>query len=128
MPKNEYLEEVVSKLSNNPTAQDLDFFIEAHARVGYLVSIAQAASESAEAQRKFDLASAYADAKRNGAKTSADAEASATLATRDSVLAEISARERLTKLRNLLNSIEQAINGIKFLGRATDVNLPIPRR
>lgn len=123
---NEYLTQVMDKLEDNPTAQDIDFFIEAHARIGYLASIAQGRAESLEAQRKFAVATAYADAKRNGAKTSSDAEAAATIATRDEHLAEISAREGAVKLRNLLNSVEQAINGIKYLGRATDAPMMLP--
>lgn len=125
---NEYLEQVVEKLGSSPTNQDLDFFIEAHSRVGYLASVAQGLAERSEADRKFRFATAYADAKRNGAKSATDAEAAATIAVRNEVLAEVSARERLAKVRNLLNSIEQAINGIKYLGRATDVTLPGMRR
>lgn len=127
MVANEYLEEVMAKLRDNPTSADLDYFIEAYAHVGYLASVAQGRAELAEAERKFSFASAYAQAKRDGAKTTADAEAAATIATRDAVTAEIRAREGAVKIKNLLNSIEQAINGIKYLGRQTDAPMTLPR-
>lgn len=125
---NEYVAEVLEKLSRNPTAQDIDYFIEAHARVGYLAAVAQSRAELAESQRKFDEATAYADAKRNGAKSAVDATAAAAIAVKAGRDSEIAARLAANRLKNLLDSIEQAINGIKFLGRATDVNLPSTRR
>jgi hypothetical protein len=125
---NEYVEEVIAKLSDNPTAQDLDFFIEAYARIGYLVGVAQGLADREEISRKHAYASAYAAARQNGAKSSTDADAAATIAIRDFALDEATARERYAKLRNLLAAIEQAINGIKYLGRATDVNIPISSR
>jgi hypothetical protein len=124
---NEYLEEVMDKLRDNPTAQDIDFFIEAHARIGYLASVASGNAELAEQNRKFAEATAYADARREGAKSSADAERHAVLHSNDERLREIRAREAATKLRNLLNSVEQAINGIKFLSRNTDSPMNLPR-
>jgi hypothetical protein len=124
---NEYLETVMAKLRDNPTAQDIDFFIEAHARIGYLASVASGNAEYAEQARKFAEASAYADARANGAKSSADAERAAILATDNERNDEIRAREAAAKLRNLLNSVEQAINGIKFLSRNTDSPMNLPR-
>ena len=128
MAKNEYVAEVLEKLSNNPTAQDIDYFIEAHARIGYLAGVAQSIAEQREADRKFAEASAFTDAIANGAKSAANATAIALVAVRDKRDSEIAARGNATKLKNLLDSVEQAINGIKFLGRATDVNLPGMRR
>jgi hypothetical protein len=125
---NEYVAEVLAKLSSNPTAQDLDYFIEAHAKVGYLAGVAQSIAEQREADRKFHEAQSYADARRNGSKSATDAQASATIATKDQRDSEITARGNAVKMKNLLDSIEQAINGIKYLGRATDVNLPGMRR
>jgi ATPase subunit of ABC transporter with duplicated ATPase domains len=121
---NEYVATVLSKLSDNPSAQDLDFFIEAYARVGYLAATAQASAERAEAERRFAEASSYAEAKRNGAKSATDAERASTAATHSYRLDEVSAREKAMKLKNLMLAIEQAINGIKFLNRQTEVMLP----
>lgn len=124
---NEFLEQVMEKLHDNPTAQDLDFFIEAHARVGYLASVAQGRAELAEQTRKFAEATAYADARRETGTTGSDAERMAVLRTHEERVAEIGARESAVKLKNLLNSVEQAINGIKFLSRQTDTMFTLPR-
>lgn len=122
---NEYIAEVLAKLSDNPTAQDLDYFIEAHARVGYLAAVARGRAELAESTAKFKRASEYAEARSSGlARSATDAEQHAIVASRDEDEAAIRAREAATKMMNLLNSIEQAINAIKYLGRATDVILP----
>lgn len=126
---NEYLEEVVSKLSDNPTAQDIDFFIEAHARVGYLVSVARGRAEYAESFAKHQRATAYSAARSSGlAKSATDAEQIAVVDSFGAEQDSIRAREQYTKLANLLSSITEAINGIKFVSRATDVSLPNMRR
>ena len=125
---NEYLEDVLAKLEDNPTSAELDFFLEAFARVGYLASVAQGAAERAEQSRKLAEATAYADARRRGAKSSADAERDAIVRTNNERVAEIGARESAAKLKHLLNSIEQVINGIKYLGRQTDAPMTLPRR
>lgn len=126
---NEYLSQVLAKLQDNPTAQDLDFFIEAHARVGQLVGVARGRAELAESTAKYRRATEYANARANGiAKSAVDAEHYAITASFEEDGLAIRSRESFTKLSNLLNSIEQAINGIKYLGRATDVNLPSTRR
>jgi hypothetical protein len=123
-----YVEEVMVKIQENPTSQDLDYFLEAHGRVGYLAAVAEGRAERAEAERKYAEATAYADAKRDGAKTAADATVAATITTKASKDAEIAARETATKIKNLLNSVEQVIHGIKFLGRQTDAPMTLPRR
>lgn len=126
---NEYVAEVLDKLSNNPTAQDLDYLIEAHAQIGYLAATAKGRAETAEAVRKYERASAYARARESGrAKSAVDADNLALIETRDFEIAEIRARETAAKMANLLGSIEQSINGIKYLGRQTDVSLPLTRR
>lgn len=125
---NAYIQEVLQKLSSNPTAQDIDYFIEAHARIGYLAGVAQTTAEQCEAERKYHEAVAFIDARQSGAGSAADATAKAMVVVRDFRNSEIIAHGNAVKLKNLLDSIEQAINGIKFLGRATDVNLPSTRR
>jgi len=125
---NDYLTEVLEKLEDNPTSADLDFFLEAFARVGYLASVAQGKSEHAEQNRRLAEAMAYADARRKGARSSADAERDAIVRTNSERVEEINARESAAKLKHLLNSIEQTINGIKYLGRQTDAPMNLPRR
>ncbi len=126
---NDYVADVLAKLSSNPTSQDLDFLIEAHAQIGYLAATARGRAESAEATRKYERASAYARARESGrSKSATDADQLAITETRDYEIAEVRARETAAKLANLLGSIEQAINGIKYLGRQTDVSLPLTRR
>lgn len=126
--KNEYVAEVLEKLSNNPTAQDLDYFVEAYARIGYLTAIARGMADNSEAERKYQFATEFARAKGDGAKTSSDADSSATIAVKPFVEKELKAREVAAKMSNLLAAIEQAINAIKYLGKATDtVMLPTRR-
>ena len=124
---NEYLSEVVDKLNDNPTAADLDFFLVAHSKVGQLVATSRALAEESELQGKVDRASAYAAARRDGAKSATDAEARAIVESADSERAAISAREKYQKLSALHRSIEEVINGIKFLGR-NDGTMTLPRR
>lgn len=125
---NDYLTQVLDKLEDNPTSADLDFFLEAFARVGYLASVAQGKAELAEQTRRVAESTAYLNARRSGAKSSADAERDATLRTNSERISEINAREAAAKLKHLLNSIEQVINGIKYLGRQTDSPMTLPRR
>lgn len=124
---NEYLSEVVARLNDSPTAQDLDFFLVAHSRVGQLVATSRALAEEAELQAKVDRASAYAEARENGAKSASDGEARATISSAPSEREAISAREKYQKLSALHRSIEEVINGIKFLGR-NDGTMTLPRR
>jgi hypothetical protein len=124
---NGYLKDVLDALQDSPTAQDLDYFLVAHARVGQLAATARSLADEAEAQAKVDRASAYAEARRDGAKSATDAEARATVASSDSERRAISAREKYQKLAALHRSIEEVINGIKFLGR-NDGTMTLPRR
>lgn len=128
MTDSEYVAEVLAKLQDNPTAQDLDYFIEAYARVGYLAATARGRAEYAESAYKHARATAYADAKATGrAKTAADAEQAAIVDAYESEQRAIRAREAASKVANLLSSVEQAINGIKYLGRQTDAPMQLPR-
>lgn len=125
---NEYVEEVLSKLSDNPTSQDLDYLLEAHARIGYLAAIARGRADAEESRYKYERATAYANARSSGrVKSAVDGEQLAIVESFDSEQRAIKARETSAKLSNLLNSIEQAINGIKFLGR-NDGTMTLPRR
>ncbi len=109
---------VMKTLTSNPTGADIDFLIQAHAKVGYLASVAQSEAEFAYAVRKNAEASAWKDVMSGPEKvTAAYAEKQAELAVWDLRQAEIKANERSKKINNLLQSITEAINGIKFLGR-----------
>ena len=113
-----YLLQVFRTLNSNPTAADIDFLVEAYARVGYLAADAEGLAEQAEAERKHAEATAYLDAKRLGDKvTDRRADAIAMQATKEYRDGEVEARTKARKLKNLLNSIEQAINAVKYLGR-----------
>lgn len=126
---NEYVSEVIERLQDNPTAQDLDYFIEAYTRIGYLVGVARGRAELAEATAKYERASAYANARSSGAaKSATDAEQIAIVESFEHEQKAIRAREASTKLSNLLSAIEQNINAIKYLGRATDAPMTLPRR
>jgi hypothetical protein len=121
-PRDQYLARVLGVLQSNPTASELDFLVEAFANVGYLAAEAEGMAEDAENLRKHEEASAYLRAKRaaieRGEKlTEREAEAIASVETRDLKTAEVEARTKARKLKNLLDSLEQAINAIKFLGR-----------
>ena len=124
---NEYLETVVQALTDNPTSQDLDFFLVAHAKVGQLVATARSLADEAEAAHRYAKASAYAAAREAGSKSAADAESKAVIQSKDSERDAILARERYQKLYSLHRSIEEVINGIKFLGR-NDGTMTLPRR
>lgn len=116
--KDTYISEVFTLLSSNPTAQNLDELVEAHVRIGYLAADAEAIYERAVDDRKYAEANAYLTAKRSGDKvTDRMADAQALVACRPQRDAEAEAKTRSRKLANLLESIEQAINAIKFLGR-----------
>ena len=103
---------------NNPTGSDLDFLVQAHTKVGYLAAIAQKEAEFAYAVRKNAEATAWREAMNGETKvTAAAADKAAELAVWDLRVREIQANESSKKISNLLSSITEAINGIKFLGR-----------
>ena len=112
----DYLAEVMGVLRTNPTAAHLDYLVEAYARVGYLAAEAEGLAEQAEATRKHEEAQSFLSEKTSGG-TVKEAEVRAMVAARPYYVAEVEAMTKARKVKNLLNSIEQAINAIKFLGR-----------
>lgn len=105
-------------LRNNPTGAELDFLIEAHARIGYLAGVAEGEAEMAYAIRKNAEANAFKNAINGGTKVSASvAERLAELETWELKQAEVEAKTKSTKINNLYRSVTEAINGVKFLGR-----------
>lgn len=116
--QDQYLGQVLRTLSNNPTAAELDYLIEAFTTVGYLAADAEGLAEAAENTRKYEEAQAYLASKSSGEKvTERYAEANAALAVRIFRDAEVEARVKARKVKNLQDALEQAINAIKFLGR-----------
>lgn len=116
--QDQYLADVLRTLSSNPTAAELDYLIEAFTTVGFLAAQAEGLAEAAENKRKYEEAQAYLASKSNGEKmTERQAEANALLATRIYRDEEVEARVKARKIKNLLDSLEQTINAIKFLGR-----------
>src|SRR5436853_7231896 len=122
MPKLEispsYINKTLERLTQNPTAQDLDWLVEAYTYFGYIEATATGDADLAEAERKYAESEAIQEAKIANEKASqAVLEAIATVKTRDYRLAEIKARTNARKISNAWRSIEQTINAIKFLGR-----------
>lgn len=118
----QYMQRVMATLQSNPTGANLDFLVEAYANLGYVAATAEGDAEAAEAKRKYQEATAAADVRKAAANmgekiTAGEVESRVTVLTYDWKVTEIEAREKATKIKNLLQSVEQAINAIKFLGR-----------
>lgn len=114
----DFMARVMATLTNNPTAAELDFLIQAHTRIGYLAGVAESEAEMQYAIRKHEEANAYRNIMNGPEKvTAAAAERLAELEVWELRKAEIDAKSRATKIKNLLNSVTECINGIKFLGR-----------
>lgn len=114
----EFMARVMSTLTNNPTSSELDFLIQAHARIGYLAGVAESEAEMSYAIRKNQEATAYKNIMNGPEKvTAAAAERLAELEVWELRQAEIEAKSRAVKIKNLLSSVTECINGIKFLGR-----------
>lgn len=116
--------------SGQPTVQHLDDYIVGHAVLGRLCATQQGVAEGLEAQRKTQWAQAFADAKTppkmaDGSPVVAEwkapsdrtCEAIADLAVAELRTREVREREKLTMLRNTKDSVWEAINAIKYLGR-----------
>lgn len=127
-----YLKEVFRVLTSNPTQQELDFLIEAYARVGYLASEAELAAESAVNVRKHEEATEWLRAKQGpkiGERGVSDETATkmALIATHGLRIAEVNAVARAKKISNLLDALRECIHAVKFLGKfdSSTVNLPV---
>jgi hypothetical protein len=121
----QYITSVLNKLQDNPTDSDIDFLIEAHARIGYLSAMAQGIADELEAKRKYTEAEVVNQVKLDDPKAPASVlEARATLGAWSARQEEVKARTQARKIYNLHSSVEQAINAIKYLGRNAGVSLP----
>lgn len=124
----EYLKQVFQVLTNSPTQQDLDFLIEAYAKVGYLASDAERIAEDATNVRKYEEASEWLKAKqekRVGDRGVSDETANkmAYIATYNLRTREAEAIAKAKKVSNLLDSLREAIHAVKFLGRYDSSNV-----
>lgn len=113
-----YVGHVFSILSSSPTSQDLDFLVEAYTKIGYYVAVSIGDADMEDAKLDYQIAEAKDEMKRSGDKvTAAVLESHAILATYDQRNKAIKARTDARKLMNLYQSVEQAINAVKYLGR-----------
>jgi hypothetical protein len=114
-----YVMKVYRTITNNPTAAELDFLIEAHGKIGYMAAVAQGEAEQAESMRKYQDATTWRKVKDDNPKyTAAQVEAMVFIETFDYRKDENKKAEEAKKIANLLDSIRESINGIKYLGRA----------
>jgi len=114
--------EVVSRAiqltTGNPTVESLDELIQVFSEVSWLAADAESLAERAEMGRKQVQATAYVKRKMEDPKaTAAFVEAQVTMDTRTAIETEVDARSKARRLKALLESLEQSINAIKFLGR-----------
>jgi hypothetical protein len=120
----QYVAEVIEKLTSSPTAQDMDYLVQAYTTLGYYAATVQGEADFAEAQRKYAEAEAIKEAKESDPKTpQTQLEAIAAVKAWEYRRAEIKARTNAKKLTNLWLSVEQAINAVKFLERNTSVRM-----
>lgn len=104
--------------SGNALSQDLEDYVVGFHVLGRLVALAQADVELIEQQRKVAFARAFAEAKSSEERVSDRvAESLAEVAVEHLRFKEVRAREKWTNLKNTRESVEQAINAIKYLGR-----------
>lgn len=121
---NDYFVKVVNALTNNPTGASLDFLVEAHAAIGYYAGVAESIANEAEVARKVEEANVILDGRKADPKASfAILEAQAISATEELRYDEAKAKANARKISNLLESVEQTINAIKFIGRETNVRI-----
>jgi len=102
--------------SGSPTTQNLDDYIVAYQILGNLVAHAQGESETAEMVTKLAWAEEFAKAKEEKISDMV-AKAKADVAVHSLRMAEVKAHEKWAKLKATRESVWEAVNAIKFLGR-----------
>lgn len=118
MNESEYVREAYKLVSSNPTSQHLDELIEAHTQVSYFLYRAETATNKAEAEYKLALAKSVLKGKAEDPKrTQQMLDAQALIDANDVFTEYLTHKAMHTQLRLLLQSITEAINGIKFIGR-----------
>lgn len=104
--------------SGKALAQDVEDYVVGYHVLGNLVATAQGDSERAEMATKLAWAEAFSKAKEGDNKVSdALARAQADIAVQDLRRSEIKTREKMLKLKATRDAVQEAIWGIKFLGR-----------
>lgn len=104
--------------SGQPTVQHLDDYIIGHAVLGRLIAIQQGVVEELENTRKLEFARVFTKTKTQEDRVSDKvAEMTAEMAVAELRTKEAKAREKLTMLRGTRESVWEAINAIKYLGR-----------
>lgn len=116
--QDQYVIRLIQTLNSNPTAAELDLLVEGYSNIGYLLAEAEGLAEEAENVRKHNEASNYLSVKQSGERvTDKQAESQALVMSKADRDREVAAFVKARKLKNLRDSIEQAINAIKYLGR-----------
>ena len=119
-----YVNRVIDVMFDNPTASEMGFLVEAYAKIGYYAASAESEAELAEASRKMGQADILLKYKQENPKATAQmVDAYVTLSSAGLQGTEDRARANARKLKNLHESIEQAINAIKFLERNGGVRI-----
>ena len=104
--------------SGNPTAQNLDDYIVGYEVLGRLVAVAQGDLEQCEMERRLAYAESFVEAKSGEEKvTDKVAEYKAEIATKELKAKEVKLHEKLTKIKHTREAVQEAIWGIKYLGR-----------
>lgn len=124
MTDDQYVAKAIDILRSKPTAGDIDFLVSAYHVIGNLAAEAEGLAEERENRRKHVEANEYLRAKLDAEKagkrlTEREAEAVAMSEAFPERTFEVEARTNARKLRNLMLSLQEAINAIKFLGRLT---------
>jgi hypothetical protein len=128
MPKRDidgtYVNRVMDVMFHQPTAQDIDFLVEAYAKVGYYTAVAEGQAAEAETAYKMAQADTFLRERMADPKaTIATLEAKVTMETLNTLNEFTKAKSDYTKLRSLRDAVEQAINAIKFLERNGGVRI-----
>lgn len=114
----EYVARAVHVVTGNPTSQNFDELLEIYGTLGFYEAQLLQRADDIEAVRKHKEAQTVLEKKSADPKiTAASLDAFATVATFDIRRREVQARGDWRKMSNLRSSVEQAINGIKFVQR-----------
>jgi hypothetical protein len=108
----------------NPTSSEMGFLVEAYAKIGYYASVAETTANEFETELKVAEANAFLEAKNSDEKRSVEALRSIALINTQTERRQLDeAKAGARKLKALHESIEQAINAIKFLDRNGGVRI-----
>ena len=103
--------------SEAPANEDLQDYIIGYGVLGKMISTAQLDYEQREMERKVAFATAFRDAKVEQKVSDAMARELAYLATTTQVKAEQKAKQNLSYLRSIRETVQETIWAIKYLGK-----------